>query len=111
MTPKKINKLLDKMLKIADGDVVDTYRAWRITQGLYHFFSEADAGVYYNDPMSQSAPFECFDLHMKRWKPLNDRLKSPECIRAEEMYRRMVESLDSMYEFEQQNPEIEGVPF
>jgi hypothetical protein len=103
MKPEKINKLLDKMLGLAEGDVEATYNAWRIAHDLYHFFSEIDAGIYHDDPMSQSAPFECFDAHMERWVPLNKRLNSFDYIHAEEMNRRL--------EFEQQNPDIEGVPF
>jgi len=70
MSPKKIEKLLNRMLVLSGDNPEDIYLTWETISNLYHFFSKIDSDRYIEDPMSEYAPSECFSLEMKRWKRL-----------------------------------------
>lgn len=72
MSPKKIEKLLNKMLVLSGDNPEKIYATWETIENLYVFFSNIDSERYIEDPMSEYAPSECFSLEMKRWRRLED---------------------------------------
>jgi hypothetical protein len=74
MMPKEIEDLLDRTLADSD-DPEDVYYAWVVAQYLCRMYSRKDAAIYTDDPMSNHAPSECFDDHMRAWTKLEERLE------------------------------------
>ena len=72
MSPKKIEKLLNRMLSLSGNNPEKIQMTWKTISNLKEFFSGEDAERYIEDPMSEYAPSECFSLEMKRWKILED---------------------------------------
>jgi hypothetical protein len=69
MKPHEIKELLTKMV----GDAVDashTVQAFEAVLKVHEFYSDRHMTMYDEDPMSQHAPSECFDLHMREYNNL-----------------------------------------
>lgn len=91
MKPQEIEKLIETILAQAkDPDHIFT--VWKVGKQLCDMFSEIDANIYSDDPMSEHAPTECFSLHMKDWDNLENKILS-NYYEAENNYQLYLEEI------------------
>ena len=70
MKYEQAKALGEQLLKDAGDDVALKLTAWEAIRSIALLYHEINANVYCDDPMSEYAPSECLESHMKTWEGL-----------------------------------------